>query len=81
KVKSLEEEVSQLKNDEAQLNVRITNVDAANTNLIRQIAKEKEKYEAELATKIKEGVKEFIEKRKAQVSSKKSGLGSIPPNE
>lgn len=81
KVKSLEEEVIQLKSSEVQLNEKITTTDATAAELTRQLAEAKQKYEAELAAKIKEGVKEFIEKKRAQVTAKKSGSGSIPPNE
>ncbi|XP_026422467.1 uncharacterized protein LOC113318511 [Papaver somniferum] len=81
KVKSLEEDIVQLKNNEDRLNARISHADAASTELTRQLAEAKEKYEVELTAKIKEGVKKFIEKRRAQVAAKKSGSASIPPNE
>ncbi|XP_026385357.1 uncharacterized protein LOC113280989 isoform X1 [Papaver somniferum] len=61
RVKSLEEEIVQLKNNEAQLNAKITNAEAATTELARLLAKVKEEYRTELAAKIKEGVKEFID--------------------
>ncbi|KAI3913819.1 hypothetical protein MKW92_025426, partial [Papaver armeniacum] len=76
KVKALEEQVVQLKQNEALLDTKIS--DAA-TELTRQLDVAHKKHEKEITDKVKEGVKEFINMRKSKLYAKSTDTGSANP--
>ncbi|KAI3886526.1 hypothetical protein MKX03_027827, partial [Papaver bracteatum] len=74
RVKALEEQVVQLKQNEALLNTKLS--DAAVAELTRQLDEAKKKHIMELTDWIKEGIKAYIDEWRHKKAAENAGSGS-----